>query len=62
MRHDWLFEVLDDLRAYAALNGLPATVAKLDEAIRIAHAEASMGHDLPPHPIPALPLMAKRPN
>ncbi len=44
MSHDWIFDVLRDLRAYALANGLPALAAKADEAIRVAEAEiASRG-------------------
>lgn len=39
MRHDWIFDVLRDLRAYALANGLPALAAKAEEALRIAQAE-----------------------
>jgi hypothetical protein len=39
MRHDWVFDVLRDLRAYALANGLPALAAKADEALRVARTE-----------------------
>ena len=39
MRHDWIFDVLQDLRAYAQSNGLPALALKADEALRVARAE-----------------------
>lgn len=39
MRHDWIFDVLIDLRSYAQANGLPALAAKAEEALRIARAE-----------------------
>jgi hypothetical protein len=39
MQHDWIFEVLADLQAYAARNGLPLLAAKADEALRVARAE-----------------------
>ncbi len=41
MSHDWIFEMLRDLRAYALANGLPATAAKTEEALRIAEAEVA---------------------
>lgn len=41
MRHDWIFEVLEDLRSYALKNGLSATAAKADEALRVARAEVT---------------------
>jgi hypothetical protein len=40
-RHDWIFDVLKDLRTYAQANGLPALAAKADEALHIARAEIS---------------------
>lgn len=40
-RHDWIFDVLKDLRTYAQANGLPALAAKAEEAIRVARAEIS---------------------
>lgn len=39
MRHDWIFDVLMDLRSYAQANGLPALAAKAEEALRIARVE-----------------------
>lgn len=41
MRHDWIFEVLEDLRSYALRNGLVATAAKAEEALRIARLEVA---------------------
>ena len=47
MRHDWVFDVLRDLKAYAQTNGLTALAIKADEALRIARAEivAAPGDD-----------------
>jgi hypothetical protein len=39
MRHDWIFDVLSDLKAYAIANNLPAVAAKADEALAVARAE-----------------------
>ena len=39
MAHDWVFEVLDDLRDYAAANGMQALAAKVAEARDVAVAE-----------------------
>lgn len=41
MRHDWIFDVLRDLRAYAQTNGLPALALKAEEALRVACAEVA---------------------
>lgn len=41
MRHDWIFDVLSDLRLYAQSNGLPALALKAEEALRIARAEVA---------------------
>jgi hypothetical protein len=39
MAHDWVFDVLDDLKTYARANGLPALAAKAEEARHIAAIE-----------------------
>lgn len=62
MRHDFIFDVLEDLRAYAALNGLLATVATLDEALRVARAEVAMGREVPARAFARLPGVSKRAN
>ncbi len=43
MRHDWIYEVLEDLGTYAAGNGLPALARQVDEAMKIARAEIGAG-------------------
>ncbi|MFN4154852.1 MAG: hypothetical protein ACK4HF_09370 [Paracoccaceae bacterium] len=43
MHHDWIFDVLEDLRSYALQNGLPATAAQAEEALRVARAELASG-------------------
>lgn len=39
MRHDWIFDVLKDLRTFAQRNGLPALAAQVETAMRVAQAE-----------------------
>jgi hypothetical protein len=39
MGHDWVFDVLRDLKSYADANGLNALAAKADEALKVAMAE-----------------------
>lgn len=39
MRHDWIFDVLADLRAYAVKNGLPQLAAQVEVALRVAREE-----------------------
>lgn len=39
MRHDWIFDVLADLRAYAHDNDLPALAAQVTAALRVAEVE-----------------------
>lgn len=39
MRHDWVFDVLSDLLAYATQNGLPRLAAKVSETIDEARRE-----------------------
>lgn len=46
MRHDWIFEVLNDLRSYAQKNDLPALAEQAERTLRIARAEiAARGSD-----------------
>jgi hypothetical protein len=39
MAHEWIFEVLQDMRSYSQKNGLPALMVQLDEALRVARME-----------------------
>jgi hypothetical protein len=39
MPHDWIFDVLSDLKLYAERNGLSDTAAKAAEALMVARAE-----------------------
>lgn len=39
MRHEWIFDVLEDLRSYAVLNGLEDTAAKAEAALQAARVE-----------------------
>ena len=41
MGHDWIFDVLKNLRAYALTNDLPALAAKAEEALRVAEVEVA---------------------
>jgi predicted transcriptional regulator len=46
MRHEWIFDVLSDLKTYATNNDLPALAVKVEEAITIARAETdAQGED-----------------
>ncbi|HSF64074.1 MAG TPA: hypothetical protein VLA78_06785 [Paracoccaceae bacterium] len=42
MRHDWVFDVLDDLRIYALSNGLPRTAALAEQALAVARDEIAL--------------------
>jgi hypothetical protein len=39
MRHDWIFDVLADLRVYAEQNDLPALAAQVAATLRVADLE-----------------------
>ncbi|MES2665902.1 MAG: hypothetical protein V4712_07360 [Pseudomonadota bacterium] len=39
MRHEWIFDVLTDLKTYAHKNGLTGLVAAVDEAMQVAQVE-----------------------
>ncbi|MCB6178497.1 hypothetical protein LHP98_10175 [Rhodobacter sp. Har01] len=41
MRHDWVFDVLRDLMAYAQKNDLPALAVRVEEALAVAEAEVA---------------------
>jgi hypothetical protein len=41
MRHEWIFDVLADLRAYAEQNNLPAFAAHITAALRVADLEVA---------------------
>ena len=53
MRHEWIFDVLEDLRSYAVLNGLDDTAAKAEAALMAARVELREADPLP---------MAERPH
>ncbi|MDE3029942.1 MAG: hypothetical protein KGH84_16250 [Paracoccaceae bacterium] len=48
MRHDWIFDVLADLRVYAMQHGLMALAAKTEEVQRVARAEVAAARWPPP--------------
>jgi hypothetical protein len=43
MRHDWIFDVLSDLQAYAERNGLPELAQKIAETLTLAEREINGG-------------------
>ncbi len=46
MSHDWVLDVLADLRSYALRNGLPQTAAQAEVTLRVARDEIrSTGSD-----------------
>lgn len=47
MRHEWIFDVLEDLRSYAVLNGLDDTAAKAEAALLAARVELREADPLP---------------
>ena len=48
MAHDWIFDVLADLKTYATKNGLSALADELDEATLIAATEIASMEGKPP--------------
>lgn len=58
MRHDWVFDVLSDLHAYACRNDLPRLAEKVELALFEAKAEIADGGDT--GPIPSLTFRARR--
>lgn len=49
MHHDWIFDVLRDLRSFAQKNGLPALAAQVETTLQVAETEiaALNGRDAP---------------
>jgi hypothetical protein len=43
MRHNWIYDVLADLRAYAEQNDLPALAAQVTATLRVADLEITGG-------------------
>ncbi|MGS4917876.1 MULTISPECIES: hypothetical protein [Mameliella] len=39
MGHDWILDVLTDLKTFARANGMPSLAAQLDDAAFVAQAE-----------------------
>jgi hypothetical protein len=48
MAHEWILEVLNDMRSYSQKNGLPALAAQLDEVLRVATSEIGPAESNPP--------------
>lgn len=48
MRHDWIFDVLRDLKAYALANQMAALAVKADEALIVARAEIARSQSAEP--------------
>ncbi len=42
MSHDWIFDVLTDLRRYALKNGLPRLAAQMETSLHVARAEIAL--------------------
>lgn len=42
MRHEWIFDVLSDLKAYAVAHGMQALARKAEEALDAARAEVGL--------------------
>jgi hypothetical protein len=47
MCHDWILDVLSDLKAYAIKNDLPALAAKVEETLAVTKAEIAAQVDQP---------------
>ncbi|SEN80078.1 hypothetical protein SAMN05216227_102536 [Pseudorhodobacter antarcticus] len=54
MRHDWIFDVLADLRVYADENNLPALAAQVTTALQVARLEAGAAATQSPPPLDAV--------
>jgi hypothetical protein len=47
MAHEWIFDVLQDMRSYSHKNGLAALAVQLDETLRVARTEIGPGPKAP---------------
>ncbi|NUB44355.1 hypothetical protein GEU84_008170 [Fertoebacter nigrum] len=47
MRHDWIFDVLADLRSYAQKNRLTALAAQVEDTLRVARTEIAAADTCP---------------
>lgn len=47
MGHEWIIDVLADLRSFASTNDLPVLAAQLEQTALIASVEISKGTDKP---------------
>lgn len=50
MRHDWVFDILQDLKSYAIRNDMPGLAASVDQAIAVALSEVEGRSDGPAPP------------
>jgi hypothetical protein len=53
--HDQMFDILSELRLYAAMNGLPRLAEKLDDALMILAAEGRVSLREAKRRAPAVP-------
>lgn len=60
MRHDWVFDVLSDLLAYATQNRLPRLAAKVSETIDVAKSEIGALEGGPEEPPQSPPPSGRR--
>jgi hypothetical protein len=62
MRHEWVFDVLQDMLSYATLNGLPRLAERVAEAMEVAREEiaASGGPEDPSDDPPPSPPTGDR--
>ncbi len=47
MHHDWIFDVLEDLRSYAQANGLSGVALQAEIALQIARVEIAARGESP---------------
>jgi predicted transcriptional regulator len=56
MGHEWLFEVLADMKSYANRHGMTALAAKLDETEAVARADVAAAEREPDGSVPHKPV------
>jgi soluble cytochrome b562 len=55
MGHDWLFEVIADMKAYAQKHGMSALAAKLDETEAVARDDVAAARSEADRSLPGNP-------
>ena len=59
MGHDWLFEVLADMKSYAERHGMSDLAAKIDETAEVARRDVARAGEDPDDDLPKKPAQRR---